>query len=185
MLVSELYPKIDLGCLLGSSFSGASSPQWARVSSFTRVLDHIKWRTTVGRASLDEISARLRDLYLTTHNTHNRQTSMPPVGFEPTISASVRPQTYPLDRKATGTGSLEVETEIETLFSPSSLYNPPQSVCSESVNTLSANLHYSYAFTWLFSIRMLLLLMIVMMTHAACVTQTTPTHDHFAFRVPR
>ena len=24
-----------------------------------------------------------RDLYLTTHNTHNRQTSMPPVGFEP------------------------------------------------------------------------------------------------------
>jgi hypothetical protein len=25
--------------------------------------------------------ARRRDLYLTTHNKHNRQTSMPPVGF--------------------------------------------------------------------------------------------------------
>ena len=25
---------------------------------------------------------------MTTHKTHNRQTSMPPVGFEPTISAS-------------------------------------------------------------------------------------------------
>ena len=29
---------------------------------------------------------------------------MPPVGFEPTISASERPQTYTLDRAATGTG---------------------------------------------------------------------------------
>jgi len=29
---------------------------------------------------------------------------MPPVGFEPTISAGERPQTYVLDRAATGTG---------------------------------------------------------------------------------
>ena len=29
---------------------------------------------------------------------------MPPVGFEPTISASERPQTHALDRAATGTG---------------------------------------------------------------------------------
>ena len=28
---------------------------------------------------------------------------MPPVGFEPTISAGERPQTYVLDRAATGT----------------------------------------------------------------------------------
>ena len=48
--------------------------------------------------------AAITDLYLTTHNTHNRQTSMPPVGFEPTISAGERPQTYALDRAATGTG---------------------------------------------------------------------------------
>jgi hypothetical protein len=34
-----------------------------------------------------------RDLYLTTHNTQNRQTSMSPVGFKPTISAGERPQT--------------------------------------------------------------------------------------------
>jgi hypothetical protein len=33
---------------------------------------------TVGRTPLDEGPARRRDLYLTTHNTHNRQTSMPP-----------------------------------------------------------------------------------------------------------
>ena len=31
---------------------------------------------------------------------------MPPVGFEPTISASERPQTYALDRAATGTHNL-------------------------------------------------------------------------------
>ena len=60
---------------------------------FLMFLDHTQRRTTVGRTALDEWSARRRDLCLTTHNTHNRQTSMPPVGFEPTISAGERPQT--------------------------------------------------------------------------------------------
>jgi hypothetical protein len=81
-----------------------NSPQWARPSSFTRFLNHIQRRTTVGRTPLDEWSVRRRDLYLITHNTHNRKTSMPLVGFEPTISAGERPQTYGLDRAATATG---------------------------------------------------------------------------------
>ena len=55
-------------------------------------LDHTQRHSTVGRTPLDECSARRRDLYLTTHDTHNRQISMPPVGFEPTISAGERPQ---------------------------------------------------------------------------------------------
>ena len=76
----------------------------AVASSLTRFLDHTQRRTTVGRTPLDEWPARRRDLYLTTDNTHNRQTSLPPVGFEPTISASERPQTYALDRAAIGTG---------------------------------------------------------------------------------
>ena len=76
-------------------------PQWARASSFTSFLDHTQRRITVGRTPLDEWSARRRDLYLT---THNRQTSMPPVGFKPTISAGERTQTYALDRAAPGTG---------------------------------------------------------------------------------
>ena len=54
-------------------------------------LDHKQRRSTVGRTSLDEWSARRRDLNLTTHDTHNRQISMPPVGFEPKISAGERP----------------------------------------------------------------------------------------------
>jgi len=38
---------------------------------------------------------------------------MPPVGFEPTISAGKRPQTYALDCAATGTGTLlELVTSI-------------------------------------------------------------------------
>ena len=60
-------------------------------------------RTTVNRTPLYEWSSRRRDLYLTTHNTHNRHTSMPPVGFKPTISAGQQPQTYVLDRAVTGT----------------------------------------------------------------------------------
>ena len=59
---------------------------------FLMFLDHTQRRTTAGRTALDEWSARRRDLYLTTHDTHNRQISMPPVGFEPTISAGERPQ---------------------------------------------------------------------------------------------
>ena len=71
---------------------------------FLMFLDHPQRRSTVGRTPLDECSARRRDLYLTTHDTHNRQISMPPVGFEPTISAGERPQTYTFDGAATGTG---------------------------------------------------------------------------------
>ena len=60
-------------------FLWCCSPTWALASSFSmRFLDHTQPRTTVGRTPLDEWSARYRDLYLTTHNTHNRQTSMPP-----------------------------------------------------------------------------------------------------------
>jgi len=79
-------------------------PQWARAVSFTKILNHATRRTAVGRTPLDEGSARSRDHYLTTRNTHNRQTSMPEVGFEPTVSAGERPQTHTLDRVATGTG---------------------------------------------------------------------------------
>ena len=93
------------------------SPLWrcgptpAMASSCLRFLYHTQRRTTVGRTPLDTWSARRRDLCLTTHDTHNRQTSMPPVGFEPTSSAGERPWTYTLDRAATRTG---IHTYIHT-----------------------------------------------------------------------
>jgi hypothetical protein len=58
---------------------------------FLMLLEHTQRRTIVGRTALDERSARRRDLYLTTHDTHNRQISMPPVEVEPTISVGERP----------------------------------------------------------------------------------------------
>ena len=47
-------------------------PTRVMASSFLRFLDQTQRCTTVGRTPLDEWSARCRDLYLTTHNTHNR-----------------------------------------------------------------------------------------------------------------
>jgi hypothetical protein len=76
---------------LGYFFFWRGSPQWARASSFTKSLDSTQGRTTVSRTPLYYWSALRRVLYLTTHNTHNRQTSMPKMGFELTISAGERP----------------------------------------------------------------------------------------------
>jgi hypothetical protein len=61
-----------------------------------------------GRTPLDEGSACCRDLCLTTRNIRKRQTSMPLAGFEPAVTASERPQTYALDRAATGIGNFWV-----------------------------------------------------------------------------
>jgi hypothetical protein len=77
---------------------------WPMGSSFMRFLDHTQRRTTFSRTPLDEWPIRRRDLYLTTHITNKRKTSIPPAGFEPTISAGKRPQTYTLYRAATGIG---------------------------------------------------------------------------------
>jgi hypothetical protein len=81
---------------------------------------------TFGGTPVEEGSACRRDLCLTKHNTHNRQTSMPTVRFEPAIPASEWPQTYALDRAATGIGFYLLEPNIlfSTLFyTPSVLQN--------------------------------------------------------------
>jgi len=58
---------------------------------------------TVGRTPLRGRSARRSHLHLKTNKTNNRQTSLPPGGFETTISAGERPQTHALERAANGT----------------------------------------------------------------------------------
>jgi hypothetical protein len=70
----------------------------------------------------NEGSAQRTDLYLTSHDTRKRQTSMPPAGFEPAIPASEPPQTHALDRAATGigvTGNAEIlyRTSFRSVFS--------------------------------------------------------------------
>ena len=64
--------------------------------------------TTLGRTPLDEWSAPGRDLYLTTHNTQKRQTSMSLEAFEPTNQPRERRQTHALDRTTTGIDHLGV-----------------------------------------------------------------------------
>jgi hypothetical protein len=50
----------------------------SKVASILRVILHTQWHTTVRKTPLDGGSAHRRALYLTTYNTHNRQTSIPP-----------------------------------------------------------------------------------------------------------
>jgi hypothetical protein len=59
---------------------------------------------TLSWTPLDGWSDRHRDLYLTTHNTHKKQTSTRPEGFEPAIPASDRPQIQASHRAATRIG---------------------------------------------------------------------------------
>jgi len=84
------------------SFFLPNSPQCERASYIKKILDHTQRRTAVVRTHLVEWSAICRDLYLTTHNNHNRQTSMPQLGFEPTISGGETPQTA----RVTGVGEV-------------------------------------------------------------------------------
>ena len=77
-------------------FIWRDSSQWARVYSATRFLHtttHYSRYDSSGRV----ISSSQIPLPNNTHtHNHNRQTSMHPVGFEPTISAGERPQSYAL-----------------------------------------------------------------------------------------
>jgi hypothetical protein len=91
---------------------------------FTNIPGH----TTLGRTPLDEYSARRRDLYLTTHNTHKRQTSMPLARFEPTIPASERRQTHALDDGHwDGLGSLISSVKNENLNNKNCALKVPSS----------------------------------------------------------
>jgi hypothetical protein len=78
------------------------SPQWARVSSSTRLLYYTQRRTTVSRTPLDEWSARCKDLYLTTHNTHSRHTSMPPRDSNPQSQQAIGRRPTPLTARPLG-----------------------------------------------------------------------------------
>jgi hypothetical protein len=83
--------------------------------------------TTLGRIPPDKWSARSTDLYLTTHSTCKRQTSLPPAGFGPTIPTSERPQTHAYDRAATG-----ISQNLELIE-----WNLEVTTCTSRLNTNS------------------------------------------------
>jgi hypothetical protein len=84
---------------LSTGSTAPVGPRLPRCRGFAITFRH----TTVRRAPLDEWSARRTDRYLTMHNTHKRQKSMPPGGFKPAIPAGEWPQNHGIDRAATGT----------------------------------------------------------------------------------
>jgi hypothetical protein len=70
------------------SFLWLCSPARAMASSSTRFRDHTQRRATVGRTlwTSDQFVTETS----TWQHTQNRQTSLPPVGFEPTIAGGGR-----------------------------------------------------------------------------------------------
>jgi hypothetical protein len=88
----------------------------AGVKGFVISFDHSQAHATVGRTSSGRgIGPSQRPLPDNT-NTHKRKKSMPPMGFETTIPASARPQTYALDRAATGIGNEMLLCDISFLL---------------------------------------------------------------------
>jgi len=86
-------------------FFGHNSPppQWPISFSFTRFLlvDYTQRRTTFGSSLLDEWSACRRDLYLTTHSTHNRH---PCPGGIRTHNLGKRSAADPIFKKSNSSG---------------------------------------------------------------------------------
>ena len=71
---SQQSKSAALKTLLHKFFSlGLCGPTRAMSSSFLRFLDHTQRRVTFGTTPLDAWLVRRRDLYLTAHNTHNRE----------------------------------------------------------------------------------------------------------------
>jgi len=78
------------------------SPQWIRASLLLKIRNHTQTHHTRWDSSGRVISSSQRPQPDNTQHSQ-RQTSMPPVGFEPTTPASERPQNNALDRADTGT----------------------------------------------------------------------------------
>jgi hypothetical protein len=85
--------------MLQQPLSGPGSPLYGGLTI------KLGYTTALRRTPLDEneLSARRRDLYLKTHISLDKQTSIIPAEFEPAIPASEWPQTHPLEGAATGT----------------------------------------------------------------------------------
>jgi hypothetical protein len=87
------------------------SPQWTRASSFTRFLDYHSRYGSSGRI-IGRTQKPQPDNIQNSQQTDRHP--CPSAGFEAAISAGERPQTYALDRAATGTGCLYEEVSTNT-----------------------------------------------------------------------
>ena len=132
-------------------FYGVTAPSGAgppHCRSLTITLRH----TTLGRAPLDEWSARRKDLYLTTHNT-DKEIDMSPAEFGPVKPVSERLYTRALDRPAAGIDLPEFRssffwdiaraerdgTRAETIFRLSPKRKSPFNSVGASVQSISGS----------------------------------------------
>ena len=94
----QLYVKwsLKLCALIVSFFTMAQQPQWARASSLSRIHDHTQTHhhTTLGRTTLDEWSARRRDL-LPDNTQHSQETDFHAPGGIRTHNPSKRAAAHP------------------------------------------------------------------------------------------
>jgi hypothetical protein len=82
-------PVLDVPTFSTSSSLPRPLSRESWTSSLSRIINHR--HTTPVRTPLDECSARRRDLYLTIHSTHKKQTCMSPARFEPTKRVAADP----------------------------------------------------------------------------------------------
>ena len=83
-------------CMLLFFFCGAATQRGSWLPHSRGFLDHTRRRTIAGRTPLEEWSARRRDLYLTTPDSHNRQISIPYGLYRASISVQGWPLPLPL-----------------------------------------------------------------------------------------
>jgi len=85
--------------------AGVEGKSWIWPHSTTHTHKHTHTQNlSLCRTPLDEASAPSRDLFLTTHNFSERQTTLTQAELEPTIPTREQPYNYALDNAATGVG---------------------------------------------------------------------------------
>jgi hypothetical protein len=92
--------------------------------------------TTLGRTALDDGSARCRHLYLTTHNTHNRQTSNAPGGIRTCILS--RRVASDIDLRQRGHLNIKFALTITSTWRPCELIRQKRRLASNYNRTCCA-----------------------------------------------
>ena len=111
-------------------FSSRNSPTRARAASFLRFLDQTQWHTTVSRTTLDEGSARCRDIYWE-HTT-------------------LRIDRHPCSRRDSNSRSLQAIGRTPSPCTARRLESALKNTHAEIVYVfLSASCHISSDFCWL------------------------------------
>jgi len=136
IIQSPSFQIVSLILILTLCFAWRNSPPVGEDRQFIEAARSHSDTHTLGTTPLDEWSVHRRDLNLTTHNIHNRKTSIPTAGFEPAIPAGKRPLTHALHRASTGIGLfLILPSQIRMVFTVATTLH---------VSRLQFYIHFTY-----------------------------------------